>query len=65
LTEKFQGIGGLGSDLNGMAYADWLKNVARMEAEGRNPGALFETGSPDFASLHPGYMGLVILVRCR
>jgi hypothetical protein len=26
-----------------------------MQAEGRNPGLLFETSSPDYAALHPGY----------
>jgi hypothetical protein len=26
-----------------------------MQAEGQNPGLLFETGSPDYATLHPGY----------
>ena len=29
--------------------------VARMEAEGRNPGDGGETGAPDSAALHPGY----------
>ena len=29
--------------------------VARMEAAGRNPGNAGETGTPDFAALHPGY----------
>ena len=39
----------MGAYLNGNAYADGSENVARREAEGRNPGVLLETDSPDFA----------------
>jgi len=36
-------------------------SVARMEAEGRNPGGAPASATPDSASLHPGYEDLIVL----